>query len=119
MTARVKVAMALRRSTRNSLAIMALNVLTRVGRGTGASAIRAATSDCRGDDPGVFRRSWWGPLPSGGGGHSRYSRPVSVRNTVSRLGLSWVASRTVSPAAEPAVTSSPSTPSGSRVKTRT
>lgn len=40
MTARVKVAMALRRSTRNSLAIMALNVLTRVGRGTGAPAIR-------------------------------------------------------------------------------
>ena len=48
MTARVKVAMALRRSTRNSRAIMALNVLTRVGRGTGASAIRAATSDAEG-----------------------------------------------------------------------
>ena len=53
------------------------------------------------------------------GGHSRYSRPVRVRNTVSRLGLSWVASRTFSPAAEPAVTSAPSTPSGSRVNTRT
>ena len=115
MTARVKVAMALRRSTRNSLAIMALNVLTRVGRGTGASAIRAATSDAEGT-PGCIRRYRWG---CSCGGHSRYSRPVRVRNTVSRLGLSWVASRTVSPAAEPAVTSSPSTPSGSRVKTRT
>ena len=48
MTARVKVAMALRRSTRNSRAIMALNVLIRVGRGTGASAISAATSDAEG-----------------------------------------------------------------------
>src|SRR6185437_14073309 len=59
------------------------------------------------------------PDPPCDGGHSRYSRPVRVRKTVSRLGLSWVASSTLSPAAEPAVTSSPSTPSGSRVKTRT
>ena len=44
MTARVKVAMALRRSTRNSRAIMAPNVLSSVGRGSGASAISAAIS---------------------------------------------------------------------------
>ena len=44
MTARVKVATALRRSTRNSRAIMALNVRSSVGRGTGASAISAAIS---------------------------------------------------------------------------
>ena len=48
MTARVKVATALRRSTRNSRAIMALNVRISVGRGTGASAIKAATSDAEG-----------------------------------------------------------------------
>jgi putative transposase len=54
----------------------------------------------------------------GGGCQSRYSRPVKLKKTVSRLGLSWVASRTFSPAAEPAVTSWPSTPSGSRVNTR-
>ncbi len=48
MTARVKVEMALRRSTRNSLAIIALNVLSRVGRGTGASAISAAISVAEG-----------------------------------------------------------------------
>ena len=48
MTARVKVAMALRRSTRNSRAIMALNVLSSVGRGVGASAIRAAISAAEG-----------------------------------------------------------------------
>ena len=51
MTARVNVPMALRRSTRNSRAIMALNVLSRVGRGTGASAISAAMSAAEGPPP--------------------------------------------------------------------
>ena len=62
MTARVKVATALRRSTRNSRAIMAPNVLARVGRGVGASAIRAATSAGPGDDPRI-PRSWGDPSP--------------------------------------------------------
>jgi hypothetical protein len=44
MTALVNVPTALRRSTRNSRAIMAPNVLASVGLGTGASAISAATS---------------------------------------------------------------------------
>src|ERR1017187_2938502 len=73
MTARVKVAMALRRSTRNSRAIMALNVLIRVGRGLGASAIRAATCAGPGGRPPGTPRSPGGPPPPAppfGGGHS-------------------------------------------------
>ena len=73
MTARVKVAMALRRSTRNSRAIMALNVLSRVGRGVGASAIRAATSAAEGAPGALLRRL---RRSFSDGGHSRYSRPV-------------------------------------------
>ena len=78
--------MALRRSTRNSRAIMALNVLSRVGRGTGASAISAAMSAADGPPPA--------PADTGAAVvvvvivYSRYSRPVRVRNTVSRLGFS-------------------------------
>ena len=48
MTARVNREMELRRSTRNSRAIMALNVLSRVGRGSGALLISAATSEAAG-----------------------------------------------------------------------
>ncbi len=52
MTARVNRETALRRSTRNSRAIMALKVLSRVGRGTGASAIKAAISADEGTPAG-------------------------------------------------------------------
>ena len=59
MTARVKVAMALRRSTRNSLAIMALNVLTRVGRGTGRLGDQRGDLATPRDTPGCSAR-WTG-----------------------------------------------------------
>src|SRR6185312_3915804 len=66
-----------------------------------------------------------GPQPGGGGrrdrlgAHSRYSRPVRLRNAVSRLGGSCAASLTATPAVAAVLTSSPSTPRGSRANTRT
>ena len=52
--------MELRRSTRNSRAIMALNVLSRVGLGTGASAMSAAISADEGAPAGSA--VWTGAL---------------------------------------------------------
>ena len=60
MTARVNTETALRRSTRNSRAIIALKVLSRVGRGTGASAISAAMSADEGAPAGSA--AWTGAL---------------------------------------------------------
>jgi hypothetical protein len=88
---------ALRRSTRNSQAIMAANVFTSVGCGTGASVISAAMLAATGASAAPMPAVWIVAVMA----YSRYSRPVRVRNTVSRLGLSWVASRTCRPAAVP------------------
>ena len=53
-----------------------------------------------------------GPAERARAAHSRYSRPVRARKTVSRLGGWLVASRTWSPSSVAAITSAASTPVG-------
>src|SRR5215469_10550915 len=100
MIERMNVETALRPSTRNSRAIIAPKVFSVVGAGTGALVIRAAIASALGASavtgaPGAAPFLPRLPRPRGGWNvvaiakaYSRYSRPVRVRKTVSRLGLS-------------------------------